>query len=208
MPFITFEGIDQSGKSTQMELLEGALKKAKVSVVTVREPGGTELGEKLRDILLGPDHPEMDEWAETLLYAAARAQLAVEKIRPALAEGAVVLSDRFFDSSLAYQGIARGLGVMKVLDVNLRVTRRLIPDLTFILHLDVDKSRARLSEGKGKADRIEGESLEFHRKVEQGYQRLEKMFPERMVGLDAAAPVEEVQARIVAACRERLGLEL
>lgn len=208
MPFITFEGIDQSGKSTQMELLADALKKTGTEVLTVREPGGTPLGEQLRELLLGPEHPRMDIWAEALLYAAARAQLVAEKIRPALAQGTAVLADRYFDSSLAYQGIARGLGVLWIMDLNLRVTRRLSPDLTFVLHLDVDSSRSRLSQREAGEDRIEGEPPEFHAKVEEAYHRLEKMFPERIVGLDAAAPVEEIHGKIAAACRKKFGWKL
>lgn len=208
MPFISFEGIDQSGKTTQLEMLAAALKKAKIDVLTVREPGGTPLGEQIRDMLLGPEHSNMDKWTEALLYAAARAQLVQDKIRPALKGGAVVIADRYIDSSLAYQGIARGLGILWIMDLNLRVTGRLSPDLTFVLHLDVDASRSRLA-GRGKEeDRIESESLEFHGKVEQAYRRLEKMFPERIIGLEAGEPAEEIHARILDACRERLGLEL
>ncbi|MBE0429028.1 MAG: dTMP kinase [Thermoleophilia bacterium] len=209
MFFITFEGIDQSGKSTQIRLLAEALEKAGHSQLSVREPGGTPLGDRIREMLLGPEHAGMDPWAEALLYAAARAQLARDVIRPALGRGLIVLSDRYIDSSLVYQGMARGLGVDRVLDLNLGATGGLMPDLTFVLHLDVEKSRERLA-GRGAAeDRIEGEPLEFHRQVEEGYRRLQEMYPGRVVGVDGGGGDEQaVHGIILKACGERLGLEL
>ncbi|MHB1325554.1 MAG: dTMP kinase [Thermoleophilia bacterium] len=208
MYFITFEGIDQSGKSTQLDLLAAAATKAGIDTLSVREPGGTPLGEQIREILLGPEHTTMDAWTEALLYAAARVQLVKEVIKPALMQGKIVLSDRYIDSSLVYQGMARELGVDRILDLNLGATGGLMPDLTFVFHLDVAASRERLA-GRGTAeDRIEGEPLDFHQKVEDGYRKLEEMYPGRIVGLDGGRSVEEVQGDVVAACRERLGLEL
>jgi dTMP kinase len=208
MFFITFEGIDQSGKSTQIELLEGAMRKAGIDVLSVREPGGTPLGDRIREILLGPEHAGMDIWAEALLYAAARAQLVKDVIRPALGSGKIVLSDRYIDSSLVYQGMARGLGLERIRDLNLGATGGLMPDLTFVLHLDVESSRERLA-GRGSAeDRIEGEPLDFHRQVEEGYRQLEEMYPARIAPIDGSAPVERVQEEIVKACLEQLGIEL
>ena len=208
MFLITFEGIDQSGKSTQLELLEMHACDAGLDVLGVREPGGTPLGERIREILLGPEHEGMDAWSEALLYAAARAQLVKDIIKPALMQGKIVLSDRFIDSSLVYQGIARGLGVERILDLNLGATGGLMPDLTLVFHLGVAVSRERLA-GRGTAeDRIEGEPLEFHGKVEAGYRELEEKYPARVVGIDAAGTIEEVHARVLEACRERLGLEV
>jgi len=208
MFFITFEGIDQSGKSTQLGLLAGACGKAGIDTLSVREPGGTALGEKIREILLGPEHEGMDAWTEALLYAAARVQLVKEVVKPALMQGKIVLSDRYIDSSLVYQGMARDLGVERILDLNLGATGGLMPDLTFVFHLDVAASRERLA-GRGTAeDRIEGEPLEFHQQVEDGYRRLEEMYPGRIVGIDGGRSIEEVHADVVAACRERLGLAL
>ncbi len=208
MFFITFEGIDQSGKSTQLKLLAAAMEKAGVPILSVREPGGTPLGEKIRGLLLGPEHTAMDPWTEALLYAAARVQLVKEVIKPALMEGKVVLSDRYIDSSLVYQGIARGLGVERILDLNLGATGGLMPDLTFVFHLDVDASRQRLA-GRGTAeDRIESEPLEFHRMVEAGYRQLEELYPGRIVGLNGGETPEQVHARAVAAVNERLGFSL
>ncbi len=208
MFLITFEGIDQSGKSTQLELLEGAVCKAGLDVISVREPGGPPLGERLRELLLGPEHEGMDAWTEALLYAAARVQLVKEVIKPALMQGKIVLSDRFIDSSLVYQGIARELGIDRILGLNLGATGGLMPDLTFVFHLDVSTSRERLA-GRGTAeDRIEGEPLKFHQKVEEGYRQLEAMYPARIVGIDGGRSVDDVHTEVVAACRERLGMEL
>ncbi|MHB0914764.1 MAG: dTMP kinase [Thermoleophilia bacterium] len=208
MFFITFEGIDQSGKSTQLSLLEKSFNTAGVAVLSVREPGGTPLGDQIRAILLGPEHEGMDPWSEALLYAAARAQLVKDVIRPALGSGKVVLSDRYIDSSLVYQGIARELGVDRILDLNRGATGGLMPDLTLVLHLDVAGSRERLSRRETGEDRIEGEPLEFHQQVETGYRSLEAMYPARVVGIDANGTVAEVHTAIVTACRERLGLEI
>ena len=208
MYFITFEGIDQSGKSTQLQLLASAAATAGIDTLSVREPGGTPLGEQIREILLGPEHTSMDSWTEALLYAAARVQLVKEAIKPALMQGKIVLSDRYIDSSLVYQGIARELGIDRILDLNLGATGGLMPDLTFVFHLGVAVSRERLA-GRGTAeDRIEGEPLPFHEKVEAGYRQLEEMYPGRIAGIDAAGSIEEVHARVVEVCRERLGLEL
>ena len=208
MFFITFEGIDQSGKSTQLKLLEDAMGTAGIAVLSVREPGGTPLGDQIRAILLGPEHEDMDPWAEALLYAAARAQLVKDVIRPALATGKIVLSDRYIDSSLVYQGIARGLGIERILDLNLGATGGLMPDLTLVLHLDVADSRERLSGRETGEDRIESEPLDFHARVEAGYRQLEEMYPGRIAGVAGHGSIEEVHAGIVSICRERLGLEL
>jgi dTMP kinase len=208
MYFITFEGIDQSGKSTQLELLAQKALESGMDVLSVREPGGTVLGERIRELLLSHENTTMDPWTEALLYAAARVQLVKEVIKPALMQGKVVLCDRFIDSSLVYQGIARELGIDRILDLNLGATGGLMPDLTFVFHLDVASSRERLAGRETAEDRIEGEPLEFHQKVENGYRQLEELYPGRIVGIDGGKSVDEVHADVLAACRERLGLEL
>ncbi|MHB1389629.1 MAG: dTMP kinase [Thermoleophilia bacterium] len=208
MYFITFEGIDSSGKSTQLQLLADAIERSGQPVLSVREPGGTPLGDRIRDLLLGLQHTGMDPWAEALLYAAARAQLVKDVIRPALATGKTVLSDRFIDSSIVYQGMARDLGVDTILNLNLGATGGIMPDLTFVLHLDVDASRRRLADRGAAEDRIESEPLAFHRQVEAGYHKLETMYPGRIVGIDGGRSIDLVQADIARACRERLGLEI
>lgn len=208
MPFITFEGIDQSGKSTQIELLSRALNRANKSFINVREPGGTALGDRIRELLLGPEHEGMDAWAEVLLYAAARAQLVAEIITPALKMGKVVICDRYLDSSLAYQGFARGLGAERVLELNRWATDGLMPDLTLLLRLDVEASRRRLSTRATGGDRIENEPLDFHNRVEDGYHKLKDMFPERITVVDGGKPVEQVHRQILAIVNERFGWKL
>jgi dTMP kinase len=190
--FVTFEGIDGSGKTTQAELLADELRGEGREVVATREPGGTALGERIRELLLG-DGDGMSPWAEATLFAAARAQLVDEVIRPALADGAEVVCDRYVDSSLAYQGLARGLGVERVLELNLHATRGLLPDRTFLVALDPAEARRRSA---GEPDRIEQEGLEFQASVDRAYREVAAMFPERITTLDGSRPAVEL-ARIV-----------
>jgi len=189
--FITFEGQDWSGKSTQAALLAERLRDRGREVVATREPGGTPLGESIRTLVL--DGPEMSAWAEAGLFAAARAEHVAAVIRPALARGAAVVCDRYVDSSVVYQGIARGLGAERVLELNLAVTEALLPDRTFVLDVDPDTARARHSAG---LDRIEREHDEFRRMVAEGFRRLVDLFPERVVPLDGNLPPEEIAARV------------
>ncbi len=189
--FISFEGIDGSGKSTQAELLAGRLRAEGREVVALREPGGTELGERIRALLL--DGPAMTAWAEAALFAAARAQLVAEVIGPALARGADVVCDRYVDSSLVYQGVARWLGLDAVHELNLAATGGLLPTRTFVLLLDPETSHARLT---GARDRIEREDESFVRRLDEGYRRIVSMFPGRCVAIDAARPVDEIAEEV------------
>ena len=189
---MTFEGIDGSGKTTQAELLAATLRSEGRRVVATREPGGTQLGERVRSLLLEHD-ADIAPWAEAALFAAARAQLVDEVVRPALDGGADVACDRYVDSSLAYQGIARGLGVDHVLELNLRATRGVLPDRTFLVVLDA-KEAARRADGD--ADRIEREGVEFQAAVGRAYEELADRFPERIRRLDGSRPAAEL-ARIV-----------
>jgi dTMP kinase len=190
--FVTFEGLDGSGKTTQVELLKKHLEREGREVVTTREPGGTEVGEHIRNVVLHLDHPVVP-WAEAALFAAARAQLVAEVIRPALERGAVVLCDRYVDSSLAYQGIARGLGVDPVLELNLRATGDLLPDRTFLLLVDPEESRRR---GGDTRDRIEREDDGFVRKVDAAYRELAELFPSRILAVDGSLDPAELAETI------------
>ncbi|HEY5478453.1 MAG TPA: dTMP kinase [Gaiellaceae bacterium] len=198
--FISFEGLDGCGKTTQVELLEAFLETRDFEVVATREPGGTELGETLRQIVLHGG--KISPWAEVAIFAAARAELVEEVIEPALGRGAIVISDRFVDSSLVYQGVARGLGVENVLQLNLHATKGLLPERTFLLMVDEKLSEARVGEER---DRMERESVEFRRLVGDGYRRLAEMFPERIVALDGTQP-RELIARQVRQALEEAGL--
>jgi dTMP kinase len=192
--FITFEGVDGSGKTTQAELLRDALAAEGREVVLTREPGGTELGERVRELLL--DGPPMTGWAEAALFAAARAELVATVIRPALARGAVVISDRYVDSSLAYQGIARGVGVEHVLELNLHAVRGLLPDRTVLLLVEPGEAARRA----GGTDRLEREDARFRERVDAAYRELADLYPERMVVLDGTLDPDELAREI----RERI----
>jgi dTMP kinase len=191
--FVSFEGVDGSGKSTQAELLAAHLRGAGRDVVLTREPGGTPLGEAIRGLLLGGD--AMAPWAEAALFAAARAELVAEVITPALDHGAWVVCDRYVDSSLAYQGIARELGVDEVLELNLPAIGGRLPDRTFVLLVDPDESARRLGDAP---DRIEREGDAFRARVNEAYRELAQRFPERIVLLDGSRPVGEVAQAVVA----------
>ncbi len=185
--FVTFEGVDGSGKSTQAGLLREFLEGEGRDVVATREPGGTELGERVRDLLLAG--PDMTAWAEATLFAAARAELAERVIRPALARGADVVCDRYLDSSLAYQGVARGLGIERVLELNLFVIGSLLPDRTFVLLVDPGEAGRRVGRHR---DRIESEPDEFRAAVASGFRQLPELFPERVRALDGHRPAREL----------------
>jgi dTMP kinase len=195
--FVTFEGLDGSGTTTQSELLRQHLEEAGRDVVLTREPGGTELGERVRELVLGG--LEISPWAEAALFAAARAELVAEVIRPALDRGATVIADRYVDSSLAYQGVARGLGVAEVLEVNLAATERLLPDRTIVLELARDVAASRRD---GVADRMEAEADPFHASVADGFADVARRFPERIVVVDGAGSPDDVAARV----QEAVGL--
>ena len=189
--FVTLEGIDGSGKTTQAALLAERLQAEGHEVLLLREPGGTPLGERLREMLLRG--PAMSGWAEAALFAAARAELVEHLIRPALERGAVVVCDRYLDSSLVYQGLARGLGAEAVYELNMTVTGGLLPEKTFVLLLDPETSRARMT---GAPDRIESEDDAFRLRLAEGYAKIASMFPERCTALDAAKPPAEIAEEI------------
>ena len=200
---ITFEGLDGCGKSTQMELLAAGLQERGYVVLVTREPGGTALGEAIRDLLLDPRHHGMSVRAEALLYAAARAHLAQEVIRPALEDGQVVLCDRYLDSSLAYQGYGRGLGNDDIITLNAWATECLFPDLTILLDLDDELRSGRLA---AVPDRLEAEDEGFHRRVAEGYRQLLALHPHRIRRVDAQGTEAEVQKRVRTVIEEELEL--
>ncbi len=196
--FVSFEGLDGSGKTTQAELLRARLEAEGEEVVATREPGGTELGERIRELVLHGGH--VAPWAEALLYAASRAQHVDEVIRPALERGASVICDRYLDSSVAYQGGARGLGIECVLDLNLAAVSGLLPDRTFLLLLDPAQVSARL---RREHDRLEREGDDFHARVDAAYRELAERFPERIVVLDGTLPAETLAEEVYGALRVR-----
>lgn len=189
--FISFEGVDGSGKTTQVALLADSLREEGRDVVATREPGGTPAGERIRELLL--EGGEIAPWTEAALFAAARAQLVDEVIRPALARGADVICDRYIDSSLAYQGIARGLGVERVLELNLLATSGLLPDRTFFLAIAPEDTAGRKD---AEPDRIEREGDEFAAIVDQGYRELAAIFAKRVVTIDATMPASDISREV------------
>jgi dTMP kinase len=197
--FVTFEGIDGSGKTTQVAALEAELRARGQDVVVTREPGGTPLGESIRRVLL--DGPEMTPWAEAALFAAARAELVERVIRPALERGAIVLCDRYLDSSVVYQGMARGLGVAAVSELSLAATGGLLPDVTIVLLLDAEAASERQ---RDELDRLEREEGEFLRAVAEGYRALVATGSGRFVGIDASRAPEEVAREVFRAVERRL----
>lgn len=203
--FITFEGPDGCGKTTQITLLETYLAQQGYSVLHTREPGGTRIGEQIREVLHSPENHEMVPRAEMLLYAASRAQLVEEVIRPALSRGELVLADRYYDSTYAYQGYGRGLDLDLLRRVTTFATGGLNPDLT--LYLDIDPQtglRRRLADQQAEWNRLDAAKLEFHERVRAGYFELIEAEPERWVVVDGRLDVGTLHERIRAIVMERL----
>jgi len=203
--FITFEGPDGSGKSTQLQQLAAWLRGRGVDVLPTREPGGTPIGDRIRTILLDPACMEMADEAEVLLYSAARAQHVVEVIRPHLSRGGVVLCDRFADSTLAYQGHGRGLSLPTLATITQFATGGLIPDLVVYLDLDVEsglrRKQVHAENDASQWNRLELAARAFHERVRAGYLQMAAAAPERWLVVDGAEPIADVQAVI----RQRVG---
>ena len=189
--FITFEGNDGSGKTTIANLVVGTLQELCYDVVYTREPGGIRIAEDIRSFFLNPEYTEMDPMCEAMLYAAARRQHLVQKVLPALAEHKIVICDRFIDSSLAYQGSARGLGISEIYELNQFAVKGHMPDLTLFLKVDLETGLSRV-QARGAMDRMDQESMDFHIKVAQGYDEVLKSYQDRIHVIDASQEVEKV----------------
>ncbi|MEF9920208.1 MAG: dTMP kinase [Erysipelotrichaceae bacterium] len=189
--FITFEGNDGSGKTTISKGVYEKMKKAGYPVIYTREPGGIRIAEQIREVILNPENIEMDARTEALLYAASRRQHLVEKVLPALADGKIVLCDRFVDSSLAYQGVGRNLGIDEVYKINEFAIEGHLPDATIFLQLSAEDGLKRIENREFK-DRLDQEALSFHYAVAQGYQTIIERFKERMIMVDASYDIETV----------------
>ena len=203
---ITFEGIDGSGKSTQIQLLEAEFEKLGISYKTFREPGGTKLSEKIRTILLDKENIELYSNAESLLFAAARAQLTAEQIKPAITKGEFVICDRFTDSTIAYQGYGRGLNINNLELMNTIATDGLIPDITFILDIDPQKATERLKTVN--PDRMEAAGIDFFKKIRQGYCQIREQNQSRCIVINGEKPQKDISKEIHHIIMERFKKEL
>lgn len=197
--FITLEGGDGSGKSTQIERLKAYLEGKGYSVLLTREPGGTKISEAIRQIILDKDYMEMTDMTEALLYAAARAQHVSQLIKPSIETGKIVICDRFVDSSIVYQGHARGIGIEKIAKINEFATEGLEPDLTILLDISAEDGLSRKKSQK-ELDRLEMQKLQFHQMVTEGYRNLASKNPERILTVDATLPIDQIEMII----RERI----
>ena len=203
--FITLEGPEGSGKTTAVEAAVKALEEKGYQIVRTREPGGTPIAEQIRNVILDKANTNMDPRTEALLYAASRRQHLVEKVWPALKEGKIVICDRYLDSSLAYQGGARGLGIDNILNVNLFATENTFPDLTLLFDITPEEGLKRISANANReVNRLDLEKLEFHHKVRNTFLELAKRYPERFVIIDASKSREEVARATLDAIMSRL----
>ncbi|MFU1796743.1 dTMP kinase [Paenibacillus azoreducens] len=203
--FVTLEGGDGSGKTTVIDRLKTYLESRPIPHIITREPGGIEIAEKIREIILNPSHTAMDARTEALLYAASRSQHLAERVEPALAEGKLVLCDRFVDSSLVYQGYARGIGVDQVWSINQFAIHDRMPQLTFYLDIEPEIGLARIAASKEReVNRLDLEGLPFHHKVREGYLKLVERFPDRIVVIDASQTIENVERDIIRCLEERI----
>jgi dTMP kinase len=204
--FITFEGPDGSGKTTQIHLLAEWLRERGYGVVVTREPGGTGIGDRIRQVLLlrDPGNDAMDARTEILLYSASRAQHVAQLIRPALSAGKIVISDRYADSTIAYQGYGRQLDLDILRAITAFATGGLTPDLTLYLDITAQEGLQRRQSGGDEWNRLDAEALEFHQRVRAGYLELVEQESARWAVIDAARPMEEVQAEIISVVQTRL----
>lgn len=194
---ITFEGPEGAGKTSAIKKIGDKLGNTNIDYMLTREPGGIEIAEKIREIILNPNHKAMDERTEALLFAAARAQHFFEKVEPALQQGKIVICDRFIDSSLAYQGYARGLGVDEVLGINEFAIGKRLPDITILFDLAPEIGLARIQANRAdEVNRLDQESLAFHKEVREGYLNTVERYPERIQIVDASESIDQVVEKI------------
>lgn len=206
--FISFEGGEGSGKSTQMKLLQEAFAKSSLAFVATREPGGTQSAERIRELLVTGKADAWDPISETLLFYAARAHHVTHLIKPALASGKTVICDRFVDSTLVYQGIGKGLSAEYILSLHRLTLGNFMPDLTIILDIDPAKGLARAKGRSGNETRFEEMEIDFHHRIRAGFQQIAAREPGRCVVLDASLEPTALHARVIEAIRTRLGIAL
>lgn len=205
--FVTLEGPEGSGKSTIMKMIEEDLNKSKIEYVSTREPGGIDIAEQIREVILNKSNTAMDERTEALLYAASRRQHMAEKVIPALEEGKIVICDRFIDSSLAYQGYARGIGIDEVMRINEFAIEGYMPDLTIYLDIEPKIGLERIAKNKQReVNRLDLENLEFHNKVREGYLKILKTYSNRIKRVDANRKIELVFEDVKRMIKNKLDL--
>lgn len=202
--FITLEGPDGSGKTTVSKIVFNKLQSEGYKVLLTREPGGIDIAEQIRNIILDKKNTAMEARTEALLYAAARRQHLVEKVEPALKEGFIVICDRFVDSSLVYQGFGRGIGIDEVYQINLFAIGDIIPDTTIFFDIPYEQGLARISKDKRVADRLDLESKDFHKKVYEGYMTICDKYTDRITKIDASKSIDEVVDQVLKVIKDKL----
>jgi len=192
--FITFEGIDGCGKTTQVELLKSYFEKSGNEVISIREPGSTNISEQIRKILLNPENKELSSESEALLFASARAQIVEEVIKPSLEKNIIVICDRFIDSTIAYQGFGRGMEIEYLNKINSFATQNILPEYTFFIDISIEESQNRLSSAN--LDRMESIGSEFFENVRKGFVNLSDKYPDRIYKIDGELPINKIQEKI------------
>lgn len=204
--FITIEGNEGSGKTSIIKLLEEDLKKQGISYLSTREPGGSKIAEEIRNVILNVDNVNMDYMTEALLYAASRRQHLEEVVKPAIKENKLVICDRYIDSSLAYQGYARNLGIDNVYNINMYATNGFLPDLTILIDIEPEVGLERIKKNSRKVDRLDLEKMSFHHKVHEGYLKVSEKFPDRIVKVNGNRTLDEVYQEVKDIIFSKLGL--
>lgn len=204
--FITFEGGEGSGKTTIIKKLIDDLKNQGIDCLVTREPGGSKISEDIRNIILNVENKNMDYMTEALLYAASRRQHLEEIVKPAIANNKLVICDRYLDSSLVYQGYARGLGIENVYDINMHATDGFLPELTIYLDISPEEGLERIAKNNRDVNRLDLEKVSFHNKVHEGYLKICSMYSNRIIKIDASLDIESVYSNVKKAVFERLGL--